>query len=252
MVWLLVAIGALILASAGVFAVHRALPHHSRKSYDEVNGYFFATIGVLYTVLLAFVVVAVWEDYGTAKQNTYTEANAIPGLYYSATIFPDPARTDLQHATTAYVRDVIDDEWPALADGQESARVDADASAMRKAILRMPVQTMQQQAIYSEMIQRVNTINSSRRQRLAEAEPSIPGFFWIGLLTGAAMLVLFGLFFGVPSRIPHLLMVGMLVVTVSGSLFLAYLMQQPFHGPMRLPPEAFEYARAQMGPATHN
>ncbi|HEX3788415.1 MAG TPA: hypothetical protein VHW44_11185 [Pseudonocardiaceae bacterium] len=241
---------ALVVTLGGAVAVHRFLPHHSRKSYDEVNGVFFATIGVLYTVLLAFVVVAVWEDYDTAKTNTYTEANAIPGLYYSATLFPTANQVAIQNATVAYARDVVDDEWSLLATGGESPKVDADASAMRKALLQLPVQTLQQQAIYSSMIDRVNTINSSRRQRISDTDPSIPGFFWVGLLTGAALLVLLGLFFGVPRLVPHLLMLVVLVVIVSGSLFLAYLMEQPFRGPMGLEPAAFEISLVQMGQPT--
>ena len=245
--WFLLTCGSVVFAAILVFLVHRVFPHKIRASYNEVNGYFFAAIGALYAVLLAFVVVAVWEDLGTAQQNTYDEANAIPGLYFSATAFPANVRVTFQRDSVAYARDVINDEFPALANGQSSAQVEADAKALRKAILQVQPTTDQQDALYSSMIDRINTINSDRRQRIYEAQPSIPPVFWYGLLGGGAMLVLFALFFGVPKMIPHLLMVTVLTITVAGTLYLTYLMEQPFRGPMRIEPNAYQVALVEMG-----
>ena len=245
--WFLVACGSVVLAALLVFVVHRFFPHQIRASYNEVNGYFFAAVGALYAVLLAFIVVAVWQDMGTAQQNTYDEANAIPGLYFSATAFPPNVRVTFQRDAIAYARDVIDEEWPALANGQSSPQVEADAKALRKAILQVQPANDQQDALYSSMIDRINTINSARRQRIYEAQPSIPLFFWYGLLGGGVLLVLFALFFGVPKLIPHLLMVTVLAVIVSGTLYLTYLMEQPFRGPMRIEPNAYQVALAEMG-----
>lgn len=245
--WFLVTCGSVVGVAVLVYLVHRVFPHGVRASYNEANGYFFAAIGALYAVLLAFVVVAVWEDLGTAQQNTYSEANAIPGLYFSATAFPPNVRKTFQNAAVAYARDVINDEWPALANGQSSPRVEADAKALRKAILQVQPQTDQQNALYSSMIDRINTINSDRRQRIYEAQPSIPDIFWYGLLGGAALLVFFALFFGVPKMVPHLLMVTVLTVIVAGTLYLTYLMEQPFRGPMRIEPGAYQVALVEMG-----
>ena len=245
-----VACGSVVAAAVLVYLVHRVLPHKIRAGYNEVNGYFFAAIGALYAVLLAFVVVAVWEDMGTAQQNTYDEANAIPGLYFSSTAFPPDVRLTFQRDAVAYTRDVINDEWPALANGQSSPRVEADAKALRKAILQVRPNTDQQDALYSSMIDRINTINSDRRQRIYEAQPSIPAIFWYGLLGGGVMLVFFALFFGVPKMIPHMLMVTVLTITVAGTLYLTYLMEQPFRGPMSIQPNAYQVALVEMGQPT--
>jgi len=245
--WLLVACGSVALVAILVVLVHRVFPHTLRAAYNEVNGYFFAAVGALYAVLLAFVVVAVWQDMGTAQQNTYDEANAIPGLYFSATAFPDNVRQSFQRSAIAYARDVIDQEWPALAGNSSSAAVEADAKAMRKEILQVKPDNDQQDALYSSMIDRINTINSARRQRIYEAQPAIPGFLWWALVGGGVMLVVFALFFGVPKMIPHLLMVTVLTIVVSGTLYLTYLMEQPFRGPMRIEPNAYQVALVEMG-----
>lgn len=107
----------------------------------------------------------------------------------------------------------------------------------------------QQDALYSSMIDRINTINSDRRQRIYEAQPSIPAVFWYGLLGGGVLLIFFALFFGVPKMIPHLLMVTVLTIIVAGTLYLTYLMEQPFRGPMRIEPNAYQVALVEMGQA---
>ncbi len=247
MLWFLVACGSVVVSAGCVIVVHRLWSHTLRAAHNEVNGYFFAAVGALYAVLLAFVVVAVWEDMGTAQQNTYDEANAIPGLYFSSTVFPPDIRTTFQRDSVAYARDVINDEWPTLANGQSSPRVEADAKALRKAILQVQPRTDQQDALYSSMIDRINTINSDRRQRIYEAQPSIPGIFWYSLLGGGILLIFFALFFGVPKLLPHLLMVTVLATIVAGTLYLTYLMEQPFRGPMRIEPNAYQVALVEMG-----
>lgn len=245
--WAVLAIVSVVATTLCVYVVHRVLPHQKRTSYDEVNGYFFAAAGVFYAVLVAFVVVAVWEGLGEASKNAATEANALPGLYFSSTVFGPETKQAFQTAAVNYARDVVTDEWPRLADGVASAKVDADAKSMRQAILKVEPSTHQQEALYSAMIERVNAINSARRQRLNEAEPSIPKFLWVGLIAGAVLLVVFALFFGAPGVVPHMLMVGVLTTLVVGSLFLIYLMEQPYRGPMSVQPAAFRTALTQMG-----
>lgn len=251
MAWLFAAVGAVLFSMLCVFLVHKYLPHPTRRTYDEINGYFFAAAGVFYAVLVAFVVVAVWEGLGQAARNAATEANAIPGLYYSSTVFSPETRSDFQRASVNYARDVMRDEWPLLASGGSSDKVEADAKALRQAILRVQPNSRQQDVLYESMIERINTINSSRRERLNDAGPSIPSFLWIGLIAGAALLIVFALFFGAPRVLPHMLMVAVLTTLVVGSLYLIYLMEQPYRGPMRIEPNAFSTALTQMGSTAH-
>lgn len=92
--------------------------------YNELSSYFSAAVGAFYAVLLAFVVVAVWEDMNAAKDNTYVEANALPGLYFSSTQFDPKQRAEFPDVTVSYAKAVIEDEWPRLADGQPSQQVE--------------------------------------------------------------------------------------------------------------------------------
>ncbi|MFB9903612.1 bestrophin-like domain [Allokutzneria oryzae] len=239
--------GTVIISIIAAYVVTKLVPFRSREKYNEVSGHFFAACGAFYAILVAFVVVAVWEDLGAARANTYVEANALPGLYHASTAFSDKDKAAFQEIAVSYARAVIVDEWPLLAEGKGSPKVEEVAKRMRRAIVQVDVEEPRQEALYSAMIERVNTIGSARRDRLNEAVPSIPQFFWVGLIVGGTLLIGFALFFGTERFLPHALMVGVLAMLVSASLLFTHLMDHPFSGAAAVTPDAFRVALQQMG-----
>ena len=76
----------LILSSLAVFELYSVgLMLLSRRKWgvdrlklnNEVAGFKFSVIGVLYAVLLAFVVIAVWENYNATETAIRNEAKAV-------------------------------------------------------------------------------------------------------------------------------------------------------------------------------
>ena len=51
------------------------------KLNNEVAGFKFAVVGVFYAVLLAFVVIAVWEDFRKTEEAVRDEAKAAVDLH---------------------------------------------------------------------------------------------------------------------------------------------------------------------------
>ena len=61
-------IGAICLAAlAGLELVQRLVPASSRQQHNDVAGFIYAALGVIYAVLLALVVIAVWEEFDAAN-----------------------------------------------------------------------------------------------------------------------------------------------------------------------------------------
>jgi hypothetical protein len=54
-----------LLAVVGLLLVRSRLPHPRLKPHHDVAGYIYAGLAVLYAVLLAFVVVIVWQQFNT-------------------------------------------------------------------------------------------------------------------------------------------------------------------------------------------
>jgi hypothetical protein len=70
-----------LLALSGPVIVRHYIKVDQLRTNNEVAGFKFATVGVLYAVLLAFAVVVVWEKFNQAESEVAKEAGA------AATVF---------------------------------------------------------------------------------------------------------------------------------------------------------------------
>lgn len=61
---------AMVLAFVGVILVQSLVPSVQRQEHNDVAGFIYAVIGVVYAVLLALVVIAGWENHQLAKETT--------------------------------------------------------------------------------------------------------------------------------------------------------------------------------------
>jgi hypothetical protein len=107
---ILVVGGVCFLALAGFELVHRLVPAVSRQRHNDVAGFIYAALGVIYAVLLALVVIAVWEEYGAASDTVEQEANATADIYWLANQLPEERGTRVQELARSYAEDVVHKE----------------------------------------------------------------------------------------------------------------------------------------------
>jgi hypothetical protein len=67
-----------LAALLGLALVQRLVPAAIRQEQNDVAGFIYAVLGVIYAVLLALVVIATWEEFGRARITVEAEANALP------------------------------------------------------------------------------------------------------------------------------------------------------------------------------
>src|SRR5207302_452839 len=82
--WLvaILVIGGVTGLAVGLLLVLREAIHGSmREMHNDVAGYLFAGVAVLYALLLGFVVFASWEHVGTAETDVQGEAASLTSLY---------------------------------------------------------------------------------------------------------------------------------------------------------------------------
>jgi hypothetical protein len=88
--------GICLLSLGGLEVVQRLVPTASRQPHNDVAGFIYAALGVIYAVLLALVVIAVWEEYGAARETVEQEANAAADIFWLADRLPEPRGTHVQ------------------------------------------------------------------------------------------------------------------------------------------------------------
>jgi hypothetical protein len=226
-----------LAAHLGLHVVRRRVPLSVLETQHEVAGFIIGVLGAIYAVLLAFVVVAVWDQFGEAKVTVATEANQLNDLSRMVEGFPASSRQPLLDSLRAYAQSVIDDEWGTMSKGQASAKTQAAMDNLWQLIRQVEPQTNRENALYAESLDRLNQLSDSRRLRVHASSDDIPLVIQILLWGGGLIIIAFTYFFGVKSIRSQALMTAALAGEVAFILFLVVVLDNPFHGYLRLSPE---------------
>src|SRR5215203_7132211 len=155
----IVVIGACLAAVAGLELVQRLVPAQKRQQHNDVAGFLYAVIGVVYAVLLALLVIAVWEQYQKANETVESEADSVADIAWLAHRLPEPERHQLQEAARSYAQEVVDEEWPLMEQGIEGVQSFPEGwdliDDIRATLQGFEPRTVAEQELYAEGLDRI-------------------------------------------------------------------------------------------------
>jgi hypothetical protein len=229
----------ILLAVTGLLLVRTLTPHTQLQPHHDVAGYIYAGLGVLYAVLLAFVVVVVWGAFNATQARVHQETDALSSLFRQAQVFPTPVQVAIRAAVLAYARAVIEHEWSAMTQGQESQIARQTYEGLWHAIQRLEPHTPIEVNWHAAMLRTLPLLSDSRRDRLVDSREGLSRALWVVLLSGAVINISYTYLFGVRSLVIHLLITAALTAMTTLLLLVILLMDHPFAGAMRLDPAPF-------------
>lgn len=234
-------IGAVVTtALGGMLWVRRSVAFELLESHNEVAGFIYAVVGVIYAVLLAFVVTFVWEQHETAETRVEQEANELGDLFRDTEAFPQEVRIHLRGRIRHYVSTVKDLEWQAMRKGEPSVEAWDAFNELWQAYVDYVPDTAQEKIWYGETVVDLNEVGDFRRLRLLSNSATVPEILWITLVIGGAITIGFSYFFGAKSFFVHALMVVAVSSIVALILFVTLALNHPFRGLAPVTPAAFE------------
>ena len=240
----LLAIGSCVLyAAAGVVIVRKLMQGKVREGHNDTIAPMFATAGVIYAVLLGFLVVVVWESFDAAKANMQDEATTLTTLYRLTAGMRHPEeRVEMRAAIRKYTDDVIDDEWKSLAaTGNPSPLTRQSMGRIYTAFSHMPL-SESGSMVNGAFLRALSKIIDDRNRRVVQAGEALPTVLWIGLAAGGAIVVGMTFLLYMEAVWPHVVMSGVLAALIGTLLFVTMVLDRPFAGPLALDSSAFEYA----------
>ena len=240
--------GVCLLALAGFELVQRLVPAVSRQKHNDVAGFIYAALGVIYAVLLALVVIAVWEEYEAASVTVEQEANAAADIFWLADRLPEPRGSHVQELVRSYAEEVVEHEWPLMEQGKTPLMTQQRGTPagwtiiddIRQNIQNFEPRTKGEEQLYAEGLDQVDALADARRMRLIAAEQGVPGVLWSVLIFGGIVVVSFTYLFGLENTWAHRLMVGTLAAVIGLVLFTVGAMEHPFSGGARIGTGAIE------------
>jgi len=220
--------------------VQRLVPSALRQEHNNVAGFIYSVLGVAYAVLLAFVVIVVWEDYETAESTMETEANELAGIYFLANRFPEADREKVQELARSYARAVVEEEWPLMERHETSEHAGLLLQELRLSLENVEAKPGAEQVLYDQGLTRFHDLANARRLRVVAATEGLPIILWVVLIGGGVVTVSFTYLFGLKNNWAHALMVAALTLVICGILFTIGTFNYPFAGQARIQPTAFE------------
>jgi len=246
--------GLLLTVGAAVFSIGLMLATRIIYGVDrmrlnnEVAGFKFAVIGVFYAVMLAFVVIAVWEDFRKTEAAVRDEAKAVVDLHRISFALPVEGGAEIRKHLLDYANDVREYEWPTMAIGEPSDVVGKDLDQLSRAVFDVKPQSWQELALYQDSLRLLAVMTDNRNERLDSSDGSMPGILWFVLIVGGLITLGYPAFFGSTNLGAQILMTAALAQLVALGILLGLAFDYPFTGEVHISAFPFDQALRQMPP----
>jgi len=218
--------------------VNRSMNVATRRSHNDVAGFVFATVGVLYGVLLGFAVLVVWEQFELARDNASLECASAVALDRDLSAFPE--QTGVAAIRTRFLEHVnliVTDEYPALNRGEVSRSTAQSSARMWRDIHSIRPEGDWEVTLYGELLDRLNEMSERRAKRLDDASSELPGVLWIAMIPGGFITLAFTCLFGTDNVRAHRLMVVSLAVLIGLVVYVVVELDHPFTGSASVRPD---------------
>lgn len=218
----------------------RFAPSEILSQHNELTGFIFAVVGVIYAVVLGFIAIGVWERFGGAQDETYREATNLAVVYRDADSLAegDPIKRDVR----TYTRDVIERGWPAMQLGGVNDGTEMEAERIVRDINAIVPRDRRESNLQAGMMAAAAASLTARDERLTEDATGLNGVMWTTVAIGGFITVGFTYLFGFRESAMQSAMVGTLALLIGLVIFLTMSLDYPFRGAVHVGPEAFERA----------
>ncbi|MDG4665664.1 DUF4239 domain-containing protein [Mycobacterium sp. 236(2023)] len=226
--------------SVGGLILFRKLVSHTRfEGANAVSSSVFQLAGVLYAVLVAFLVVVVWEQFGDAEDASGLEAAAIGDLLRDSDALPIESRSRIQESLIAYTRNVVDYEFPRMQRGERIEDQSDELYTVWESYLQVQPETRNEIAFFDHAIVRLNDLGADRKLRVSSADASVPTPLWILLIGGGGVVIGFTFLFGTRDLFVHALAVGLTSALLAFVMYLIFLLEHPYVGELSVQPTPY-------------
>lgn len=240
----LVLVGLAVLGAAlAQVVLRRAWPRLVEGEHNEVAGFLIAVVGVIYAVLVGFVIIGVWERYEDARHGVEAEAAALGDLVADAAVMGDDHGAAVAASVGSYTDELATVEWPAMTEGGRSDRATDLLQDLRLSIFAMEPSTSGEALAVEAQLDAVRAAADLRNERLSGNASGLPAALWVVLVVAGLVAAGFAALFGLHDRAMHFLMVGSTAAMIALTVAVVVLLDFPFAGDLSIGPDALDGLR---------
>jgi hypothetical protein len=235
--FLIVSVITTAVALAGLRFVRTKYSAEVLKENHEVAAIIFNAFGLLYAVVVAFVVFVTWSGYDDATKTLQMEANEADDIFHIARSFPDVANKIIQQGLIDYTASVYNDELKRMSQGDISLHSNRAMARLITVFYQMDEKSIPNKELYGESLKRLFNLALYRRLIILAGNNTVPPVVWLVLLAGGVITVSYTYFFGMNNIKAQYMITAALTVTITLILFLIYVLDHPFTGTSKVSAE---------------
>jgi hypothetical protein len=230
----------------GVVATRRWVPslhhaeHHPDHSHNDIVGFYFGGVTVLYGITLGLLMVGVWSNFTEAASKADGEAGTLDTLYRFSSAYPEPTRSQLQNELRRYARNVIDVAWPLQKKGIVSIANKPVLDDVGRELAAFEPVSEGQKVLHAETCHLFNELIQRRRDRHVFTKAGLSASLWALVLIGAVINIAVTWCFHVKNKKMHIWMTAVLSSLLGLMIFLLAAMDHPFMGELSVSSESFQ------------
>ena len=230
-----------LISYTGLRIVRNFYTEDVLRQNHEVGGFIFNAFGIIYAVLVAFVVFATWEEYDNSKKNVEIESIELADIFHNSKALPEPYRQQVIPLLKAYTESVINDEWQRMEQGEAGERSIESFNKLWTFFTTIDRSLIKNEIAYQETLKHLNDAGERRRMRIFDSSNNIPGIIWVVLLFGSVVTVFYTYFFFAKNITHQFVMTSALTVLNTLILYMILILDNPFSGYIKIDPKPFEY-----------
>ncbi|MCX5881326.1 MAG: DUF4239 domain-containing protein [Deltaproteobacteria bacterium] len=230
----------IVLSLLGMLCVRKSVRISTLESHNDVAGFVYAVLGVIYAVLQAFVVYVVFIQFQTAQDKIEKEANALGDLYRVSSNLQEPARNEILMILKDYARTMIEKDFPEMRKGNFHGETKLQHDKLWNIFYQYKPKDDLDKIWFEKALSICINFADAKRARVDSAKQCLPDFMWFVLNVGGFITIVYSYFFFFFNVWAQGLMVVFLAGTVTLVLLLIEALEHPFAGVIQVSSEPFE------------
>jgi hypothetical protein len=238
---LVVFVGTYFVAAVIYLIVTRLAVNDRARAFKALSPGMLPPLGIIFGLLVGFIAVEVWSDFGRAKVAVATEASALRAVVLLAGAFPGEQQTRVRTLINRHIEVAVNQEWPAMA--QQRANLtnlpEALIEALQDTLAVKPTDDTQRTA-QREMVSALQSALDARRQRIIISRSTVGSVKWAGLLLQALCALIAIAMVHSDNRLTCGIALTLFATGIALSVLLIAAYTRPFTGDISVGPELLQ------------
>lgn len=222
--------------------IHLNIPLNFRYTENQATVSVSALLGIIYAVLIGFVVLYELNHINKVEDAEIVEAKTLFSIYRLAIVLPEPSVSKIRNSTVDYIKNTIYNEWPKMERGQ---KVDNYGMELIENISNEIRSFKNLHKLDPDILQALNEISINanslfdiHQERVTKVHSVISTNIWFVLLLGSFLTLAVNFMLGMEFRL-HMICISFISLMIAAVLYLVITLDRPYQGDFSIEPETF-------------